>query len=390
MQKKAEFSAPTVDRAIEKALQQLGLDRDSVSVEVLSIGKKGFLGIGASDAKISVTYEVPDEVQQIRENRPAAEEKPAEKKAEKNEKREERRPREERGDRRERRERRPKEDDGRSVPRPAAGSPDAPRLVKAAAPSDKPKAAKPVEKKTEKADAPRLIRRADGQAVASAKTVEKKAEKKVETAPVQVVEEKTEVPEPIVLVVPGNPLPEEQYTELMHTVVNFLNGLLKEMQLEGKAVALDSSEEDHIRVELQGPDMGPIIGRRGETLDAVQYLTSLVLNKKIDGHVRLTIDTENYRIKRAESLERHARKMATKVVKYRKAMSLEPMNPYERRIVHSALQTFEGVTTHSTGTEPGRRIIISPVGGRPQSDRKSGDRRRSRRPRQPRETKVEE
>ena len=85
MQKKAEFSAPTVDRAIEKALAQLGLDRDSVSVEVLSIGKKGFLGIGASDAKISVTYEVPDEVQQIRENRPAAEEKPAEKKAEKTE-----------------------------------------------------------------------------------------------------------------------------------------------------------------------------------------------------------------------------------------------------------------------------------------------------------------
>ena len=389
MQKKAEFSAPTVDRAIEKALAQLGLDRDSVSVEVLSIGKKGFLGIGASDAKISVTYEAPDEVQQIRENR-ASEEKPVEKKTEK---REERRPREDRGDRRERRERRPKEDDGRSVPRPAAGSPDAPRLVKAAAPSDKPKAVKLVEKKTEKADAPRLIRRADGQAVAAAKPVEKKEEKKVETAPVQAAPEKTEVPEPIVLVVPGDPLPEEQYTELMHTVVNFLNGLLKEMQLEGKAVALDSSEEDHIRVELQGPDMGPIIGRRGDTLDAVQYLTSLVLNKKTDGHVRLTIDTENYRIKRAESLERHARKMATKVVKYRKAMSLEPMNPYERRIVHSALQSFEGVTTHSTGTEPGRRIIISPVGGRPQSDRKSGDRRRSRRPRQPRENraaKVEE
>ena len=383
MQKKAEFSAPTVDRAIEKALAPLGLDRDSVSVEVLSIGNKGFLGIGASDAKISVPYEAPEEVQQIRESRSAAEEKPAEKK---NEKREERRPREERGDRRERRERRPKEDDGRSVPRPAAGSPDAPRLVKAAAPSEKPKAAKPVEKKTEKADAPRLIRRADGQAVASAKPVEKK----VETAPAQAVEEKTEMPEPIVLAVPGNPLPEEQYTEQMHTVVNFLNGLLKEMQIEGKAVALDSSEEDHIRVELQGPDMGPIIGRRGDTLDAVQYLTSLVLNKKTDGHVRLTIDTENYRIKRAESLERHARKMAAKVVKYHKAMSLEPMNPYERRIVHSALQTFEGVTPHSTGTEPGRRIIISPVGGRSQSDRKSGDRRRSRRPRQPRETKVEE
>ena len=397
MQKKAEFSAPTVDRAIEKALAQLGLDRDSVSVEVLSIGRKGFLGIGASDAKISVTFEAPDEVQKIRETRPEPVEKPAPKaekteKTEKNEpteKREERRPRD---DRRDRRERRPREDDGRSVPRPAAGSPDAPRLVKAAAPSDKPKA-KPAPVKAEKADAPRLVRRADGQAVpAPEKKAEKPAPRAERPAPAQPVEEPANVPEPIVLVVPGDPLPEEQYTELMHVVCNFLNGLLKEMNLEGKAVALDSSEEDHIRVELQGPDMGPIIGRRGDTLDAIQYLTSLVLNKKTDGHIRLTIDTENYRVKRAESLERHARKMAAKVVKYRKAMSLEPMNPYERRIVHSALQSFEGVTTHSTGTEPGRRIIISPVGVRQQPERRDGGRRRrpSRRPRENRENRAPE
>lgn len=389
MQKKAEFSAPTVDRAIEKALAQLGMDRDAVSVEVLTIGKKGFLGIGASDAKISVTYEAPDEVQQIRENRPAKEEKPAAP-------REERRPREERGDRRDRRERRPREDDGRSVPRPAAGSPDAPRLVKAAAPSDKPKQPAKLAPKAAPADAPRLVRRADGQAASPAPVKEEKpapvkAERPVRPQP---VEETAPVPEPIVLVVPGNPLPEEQYTDLMCTVCSFLNGLLAQMKLEGKAVALDSSEDDHIRVELQGPDMGPIIGRRGDTLDAVQYLTSLVLNKQTDGHIRLTIDTENYRVKRAESLERHARKMAAKVVKYRKAMSLEPMNPYERRIVHSALQSFEGVTTHSTGTEPGRRIIISPVGVRQQPDRRNGDRRRrpSRRPREnrePRETREQ-
>ena len=385
MQKKAEFSAPTVDRAIEKALAQLGLDRDSVSVEVLSIGRKGFLGIGASDAKICVTFEAPDEVQKIRETRPEPVEKPAPKaektekpeKIEKTEKREERRPRDDR------RERRPREDDGRSVPRPAAGSPDAPRLVKAAAPSDKPKA-KPAPVKAEKADAPRLVRRADGQAVpAPEKKAEKPAPRAERPVPAQPVEKPADVPEPIVLIVPGDPLPEEQYTELMHVVCDFLNGLLQQMNLEGKAVALDSSEDDHIRVELQGPDMGPIIGRRGDTLDAIQYLTSLVLNKKTDGHIRLTIDTENYRVKRAESLERHARKMAAKVVKYRKAMSLEPMNPYERRIVHSALQSFEGVTTHSTGTEPGRRIIISPVAVR-QPERRDGGRRRrpSRRPRE--------
>ncbi len=150
------------------------------------------------------------------------------------------------------------------------------------------------------------------------------------------------------------PMEEDKITEPAREAVKFINGLLEKMGIEGKATVLAASEEDHIRIDISGPDMGPVIGRRGDTLDAIQYLTSLVLNKFSEEHLRLTIDTENYRAKRAESLERLARKMAIKVSKYHKAMTLEPMNPYERRIIHAALQDFRGVTTYSTGTEPGK------------------------------------
>ena len=133
-----------------------------------------------------------------------------------------------------------------------------------------------------------------------------------------------------------------------------------EMGVEGQVKTLPQVECDQLRLEISGPDMGPIIGRRGDTLDAIQYLGSLVLNNALDEHVRLSVDTENYREKRAESLERLARKMAMKVVKAHRSMTLEPMNPYERRIIHAALQDFNGVTTYSTGTEPGRRVVIAP------------------------------
>ena len=105
--------------------------------------------------------------------------------------------------------------------------------------------------------------------------------------------------------------------------------------------------------------MGAVIGRRGDTLDAIQYLTSLSINRKRDTHVKISIDTENYRQKRQESLERLARKMAGKVLKYKKNMTLEPMNPYERRIIHATLQDFRGITTYSTGNEPNRRVVVA-------------------------------
>ena len=156
------------------------------------------------------------------------------------------------------------------------------------------------------------------------------------------------------------PVSEAGMQQAEKLATDFVTGLLAKMGVEGQVKTLPQVECDQLRLEISGPDMGPIIGRRGDTLDAIQYLGSLVLNNALDEHVRLSVDTENYREKRAESLERLARKMAMKVVKAHRSMTLEPMNPYERRIIHAALQDFNGVTTYSTGTEPGRRVVIAP------------------------------
>lgn len=323
MQKEIIVSASNVDRAIEKALAQLAMDRDAVSVEVLEMGRKGFLGIGATDAKIKVTYEVPDEAPKPAP-KPAPASRPAAEKLDKAEK-------------------------------PARPRDEAPRLVKSAPKSaSAPAQAAPAPRRAEKldpADKPRLVKPADPNAP--------RPERPARPQPVEKPAEVEEKP-----VVKANPLPEEQWSAEAKAAAAFIDGLLVKLGVEGKAVVVDTTEADHIRIEIVGPDMGPVIGRRGDTLDAIQYLASLVLNKTTEEHVRLTIDTENYRVKRAESLERLARKMAGKVIRYHKAMTLEPMNPYERRIIHSALQDYRGVTTHSTGTEPNRRVVISPEGGR--------------------------
>lgn len=301
MLKSIEMTGATRDDAIQKALNTLGLDRDDVSVEVLDNGKRGFLGFGSSDAKVRVTYEVPDE-------------KPQEKEPEIDE------PIEEVCDNIEIK--RPIEEKASNIPEFAQIALDDPRrttphLVKAA-----PKNPEPIEK-------PRKER----------------AER-----------------EPIVPYITPVPMADELVSEHAKQAVKFIDGLLEKLGIEGKATVLDISEPDHIKIDISGKDMGQVIGRRGDTLDAIQYLTSLVLNQNSEEHLRLTIDTENYRAKRAESLERLARKMAVKVCKYHRAMTLEPMNPYERRIIHASLQNFRGVTTHSTGTEPARRVVISPDG----------------------------
>lgn len=138
----------------------------------------------------------------------------------------------------------------------------------------------------------------------------------------------------------------------------FVDGLLEKMGIHGEATVVEENEAQ-ILLDIRGEDMGAVIGRRGDTLDAIQYLTSLSVNRGREDHIRITLDTEGYRSKREESLQRLARKMAGKVLKYRKNMTLEPMNPYERRIIHAALQDYNGVTTYSTGTEPNRRVVVA-------------------------------
>jgi len=142
-------------------------------------------------------------------------------------------------------------------------------------------------------------------------------------------------------------------------VREFLQDLIKVMGIEGR-VTVREEQDNLLRAEFKGPNMGVLIGRRGQTLDSIQYIAGLVLNKKYpDRYHRIIVDTEDYRKKREETLVQLAKNIAYKAVRLGKDIALEPMNPYERRIIHSALQGDARVTTHSEGEEPYRKVIIS-------------------------------
>ena len=148
----------------------------------------------------------------------------------------------------------------------------------------------------------------------------------------------------------------ECVTSNSERVESFLTGLFLRMSIKAKPEITE--EEGVVSVNLTGEDPGLLIGRRGETLDAIQHLTNYVVNRNISGRIRVNIDTENYRQRRNEALERLADKVAAKAVKYKRNMTLEPMNSYERHIIHTALQEYEHVTTYSIGTEPNRRVVV--------------------------------
>ncbi|WP_010246658.1 RNA-binding cell elongation regulator Jag/EloR [Acetivibrio cellulolyticus] len=137
----------------------------------------------------------------------------------------------------------------------------------------------------------------------------------------------------------------------------FLLSVFEKMNVEAEIIA--EEDEDSILLKIKGDDIGIIIGRRGETLDSLQYLTSLVVNKSKEDYKRVVIDIENYRQKREETLVKLANRLADRVVKYKKNITLEPMNPYERRVIHSSLQNHKYVETYSVGEEPNRKVIIT-------------------------------
>ena len=140
---------------------------------------------------------------------------------------------------------------------------------------------------------------------------------------------------------------------------DFLKDVFKAMDMVVDIKVTENREEKTMDIELSGEEMGVLIGKRGQTLDSLQYLVSLVVNKYSDDYIRVKIDTENYRERRKETLENLARNIAYKVKRTRKTVSLEPMNPYERRVIHSALQNDRYVTTHSEGEEPYRRVVVT-------------------------------
>ena len=314
MEKSIITTGKTIDEAIAAALAKLGMDRDSVSVTVLEQAKAGFFGIGRVDAKVQVTYEAPD-------LKPAAE------------------------------------------PKAAAPVNTAPRIALSSASRSKPKAAKPapkaepkpVEKKAEAPKAEAAPRPVEKKTEAPRKPAEKKAAAapraeraprapKAEAAPrAEVKAERTYAP--------AEPGSNEEKIE------QFIKGLLENMG--SKAVPHCWSEaEGSYRVDLTGEGLGFLIGRRGETLDAIQHLANYAVNRSIDGHVRINVDAECYREKREDSLRRYARKKAQQVLKNRRRTTLEPMNAYERHVIHASLQDMDNITTHSTGTEPNRRVVI--------------------------------
>lgn len=273
-----DMTGKTEDEAIRRALEQLGLERDDVSVEILERAKSGFLGIGGSPATVRVSY-----------------------------------------------------DDGQPEPKPEPVKPE----PKSAAP-------KAEKKPVYCAEVLQKEVRAREKQEREAKRGERRAEPKAEKAP----------REPAVL-------GEEVRDEKSEQIRTFLSGLLGHMDAKAE-VKVYEAEKNRYKVILEGEKLGALIGHRGETLDAIQQLTNYSINRGGESkRARVQIDAENYREKREESLERLAQKVAGKVVKYRRNVTLEPMNAYERHVIHTALQDTQYITTFSIGTEPNRRVVVS-------------------------------
>ena len=330
MEKSIITTGKTIDDAVEAALAQLGLTRDDVSYQVISLPKSGFFGIGAVPAKVQVTYEAPDLKPARADAAPRTEEK-------KPEAPKETAPRIALSSASRSKPKAPKADAAPRAEKPAEKKPEAPK------PAEKPvekkpeapkkvEAPKPVEKKAEK-----KVEKTERKVEKKAEKVEKKAEKKAERtyAPAEAGsnEEKIEV---------------------------FIKGLLENMGSQAVPHAWADGDNSY-RVDLTGEGLGFLIGRRGETLDAIQHLANYAVNRSIDGHVRINVDAECYREKREDSLRRYARKKAQQVLKNRRRTTLEPMNAYERHVIHASLQDMDNITTHSTGTEPNRRVVIEYV-----------------------------
>ena len=314
MEKTIVSTGKTIDLAVEAALNQLGLDRDSVSVMVLQQAKSGFLGFGAQPAKVQLSYEVPDPVEEKVPEKPksalgsASRSKPKATALPDTAKPQPPKP----------------EAPKAEAPKPAAPAAEPPRQDKPAAPKP-PRAPRP-ERKFDAPKAPREPR-------------EPRPERKVE---------------PPKEYAPAEPGSTEEKIE------QFIQGLLEHM--DSKAVPhCWKVDGNTYKVDLTGEDLGYLIGRRGDTLDAIQHLTNYTVNRDVDGHIRVNVDAESYREKREDSLRRYARKKAQQVLKARRRTTLEPMNAYERHVIHAALQDMENITTHSTGVEPNRRVVIEYV-----------------------------
>ena len=307
-------TAKTVEDAITEASIQLGTSSDNIEYTVIEKGTSGFFGIGGKKAVIEAKKKFTDD-DLMKEVFGDTEEKP-------------------------------KKENKKEFKKEKKEVKEVKKEAKKEAPKEVKHEGKPEERKEEKKEDKR-----------PEKKQEKKAEKKEEA-----VEERKEAPKakteksknesaPKTPKVPANP------EEAIRRAETFLKDVFKTMEMEVEVKSV--FEDDTLSIDLSGDDMGLLIGKRGQTLDSLQYLTSLVVNKGKASYVRVKLDTEDYRNGRKATLENLAKNIAYKVKKTRRPVFLEPMNPYERRIIHSALQNDPYVTTHSEGDEPCRKVVVT-------------------------------
>lgn len=320
-----EASAKTTEEAIDAGLAALGVSISDVTVQVIDEGSKGLFGLfGSRLAKVRLTVKETEEdpLSLLMEDKPApkADKSPEKKAAPKPEKKADKKP-----------EAQP-EIKAEKQPEEKA---DADKPEKPARPARQPKPRQPKAEKAEKQE----------------KAEQPAQEKKPlpPKAPAKPLEK------PVITMIPAE---EVAADSAAGKAQSFLKELTHLMGVDVD-VAVGNDPEGNVFVQMTGDTLGILIGRRGETLDALQYLTSLKVNRGQEGYTRVTLDTENYRAKREDTLVRLANRMANRAVKTGRKVSLEPMNPYERRIIHSALQANEAVDTHSEGDEPNRHVVIT-------------------------------
>ena len=314
-----ESTGKTVEEAVSEGLKKLGLSIGEVQVDILEEGSKGLFGLfGSKTARVRLTVKEEERRETVFADSLSSydAERRAPKKAEK-----------------------PAE--------PAKAAPQAPREVPEA----------PKAERAPKPDKPQKPARLKMDSVEQAP----KAERGPKPERIEKPARAPKAEKPALSRMPSEPaVPAEQRDPQSDEgkVQAFLQELTRLMGLE-ISVHVHTDEEGNIRVSMQGDTLGILIGRRGETLDALQYLTSLHINRGRQEYTRVTLDSEGYRAKREDALVRLANRMANRAQRTGRKVSLEPMNPYERRILHSALQGHEGISTHSEGEEPNRHVVIT-------------------------------
>ena len=382
-----EFTGKTTQEAIDNGLAELGVTIADVHVDVLQEGAKGLFGLfGSKPARVRLTImeeereddhglsdligslSLNDQAKKKPQPKPAVKAEPAKPAA--------------------------KPEAPKAAPKAEVVKP-APKAepVKAEAPKAEPKpvvkpeAPKAEAEQAEKPEAPKPAREPKERKPRPPRTPKEKTpaqqEEKRDYAPMVPAETFAPTEPPVIF---GEDTPAGRAQKFLMDVTDRMGVKVD--------VYVDDSEPEHLSIHMIGDTLGILIGRRGETLDALQYLTSLQVNKGREGYIRVTLDTENYRAKREDSLRRLAQRMANRAVKTGRKVVLEPMNPYERRVLHTALQNHPSVTTHSEGEEPNRRVVImlknqperadrQDKQDKPQGDKPRRSRSRRRGPRKP-------